>query len=165
MYSLGLVRHGKNQVTSGLNFWGNLNEKQIEYGSQNDVKIYFSNLVSGTALVKLQESEVARMLSNLINNSVDAMNGIDNPKIKIEIACIDSKITLSIVDNGKGMSPEILSKIGQRGITFGKKIDSSGSGLGLFHAKTFLESNNGKLEITTLFVGSCVKIMFNKYNG
>lgn len=142
-----------------------IHEKQIEYGSQNDVKIYFSNLVSGTALVKLQESEVARMLSNLINNSVDAMNGIDNPKIKIEIACIDSKITLSIVDNGKGMSPEILSKIGQRGITFGKKIDSSGSGLGLFHAKTFLESNNGKLEITTLFVGTCVKIMFNKYNG
>ena len=49
-----------------------------------------------------------------------------------------------VSDNGKGIAGENLSKAGQRGFSFGK---ANGNGLGLSHARSFVEAAGGKLTI------------------
>jgi len=51
-----------------------------------------------------------------------------------------------VKDDGKGIPPEILSRLGEKGATFNKK---GGSGLGLYHSKTTIEKWGGKLEINS----------------
>ena len=58
----------------------------------------------------------------------------------------DKNIILTVSDNGKGIPPAILAKLGQRGETHGK---AGGSGLGLFHARTTAVSWGGSLVITS----------------
>ena len=53
-------------------------------------------------------------------------------------------VMIKVQDNGKGIPPEILSKLAQRGNTFGKE---GGSGLGLYHAKTTVENLGGEFKI------------------
>ena len=43
-------------------------------------------------------------------------------------------------DTGKGIPPEILAKLGQKGVTYGK---AGGNGLGLYHARTMIEGWGG----------------------
>ena len=53
-------------------------------------------------------------------------------------------ILIQTRDNGKGIPPDILTKLGNRGETHGK---AGGSGLGLYHARTTVESWGGRLRI------------------
>ena len=62
--------------------------------------------------------------------------------------------------DGKGIPPEILPKLGQRGQSFNKE---RGSGLGLYHARTSIERWGGNLELkSTVGVGTTVKLVFPK---
>ena len=54
------------------------------------------------------------------------------------------RAVISFRDNGKGIPAELLSKVVERGGTFGKK---DGNGLGLSHAKATVESWGGKFKI------------------
>jgi nitrogen-specific signal transduction histidine kinase len=87
-----------------------------------------------------EKMELGRIISNVINNSIEA-RATDKLLIRITIAKTDI-VSITISDNGRGMSSEILEKIGQKGATFGKV---GGTGLGLFYARSYLESIGGKL--------------------
>ena len=67
---------------------------------------------------------------------------------------------LSVNDNGKGISPEHLAKIGIRGVTFDKTGTASGHGIGLAHAKESIESIGGKFRIESQ-VGEGTTILMN----
>jgi FixJ family two-component response regulator len=84
------------------------------------------------------------VLSNLINNAVEAIS--DTGKIVIELSLIDSFVELKVIDNGCGISQELLSKV-FRGASFGK-VD--GSGLGLPHAKQTIEHFKGDIRIDSV---------------
>lgn len=83
-----------------------------------------------------------RVLSNLINNAVEALG--ERGSVRVHLSKTGNEILLAIQDNGKGIRPEILAKLGQRGETHGK---AGGSGLGLYHARTTAESWGGGLTI------------------
>ena len=65
--------------------------------------------------------ELQRIVSNLVNNSIEAFTGPGT--VDISLASAD----------GKGIPPEILSRLGRKGETHGK---AGGTGLGLYHART-----------------------------
>lgn len=92
----------------------------------------------------IQPGELKRVLSNLINNSVEALG--DKGKVTVSMTAQQGRILLKVEDNGKGIPPGILARLGRRGETYGK---AGGSGLGLFHAKTCVESWGGKLDIAS----------------
>ena len=97
--------------------------------------------------VKMKESDLERILSNLINNAIEA---VDNKtgEIKCSFQRIEEYFEFTIIDNGKGIPNHLLDKLGQNGVSFGKEGSaSSGSGLGLFHAKKTLEEVGGELLI------------------
>ncbi|MGK5089422.1 HAMP domain-containing sensor histidine kinase [Bdellovibrionota bacterium FG-2] len=123
-------------------------EKRAQFSKQiEDGKLeILTDLSSGYGLfAKIQPTEFSRLLSNLINNAVEAMSGVGRVQITLKPSPIsEAKIELEISDNGKGIPPELIPLLGTKGNTFGK---NGGSGLGLYHAKTSVESWDGEFLI------------------
>lgn len=96
---------------------------------------------------QIKPSELARVLSNLLTNSIEAVS--EAGKITVCIRGDEETVNISIHDNGRGMSEELLKRIGERGLSYGKEGTTSGSGLGLYYAKSKVESSGGNLKIAS----------------
>lgn len=120
-----------------------VNEKLAQYRGAKDLRLAVAIADGSHALIDANPTELERVLSNLIDNSAQAMRGLGTLVIRFE-QMQDGWISISIEDSGPGIPPSVLSTIGQRGVTFGKE---GGSGLGLWHARTTVESWGGRLEI------------------
>ncbi|MBI4668495.1 MAG: HAMP domain-containing histidine kinase, partial [Elusimicrobia bacterium] len=122
-----------------------ITEKRLQFRSKIGIEIEGGLDVSSYGLfAKIQPTEFKRVLSNLINNAVEALG--EKGIVTVSLACDAGQILLKVQDNGPGIPKEILAKLGQRGETHGK---AGGSGLGLYHARTSLESWGGSLEIAS----------------
>lgn len=86
--------------------------------------------------------ELKRVVSNLINNSAEAIFGSGTIVVSLEKLEGCNQVQISIQDSGEGIPEEILPLLFKKGKTFGKK---DGSGLGLYHAKQTVESWGGEL--------------------
>jgi signal transduction histidine kinase len=93
----------------------------------------------------LNSTEFQRVISNLINNSIEAFDK-ENGIVDIELYRKENKIKLTIRDNGKGISSEEISTVFKKG-TSGKE---KGAGLGLSHAKEYIESLNGSITLESV---------------
>ncbi len=134
-------------------------EKQTQFSSVSFLEIESHlNISSYGLFAKIQASEFSRLLSNLINNAIEALDKIGKVIVSLENSGENIKIT--IIDNGKGIPTEILKKLGQRGLSYNKQ---NGSGLGLHHAKMCLESWGGNLSLySTLNIGTTVTLTLPK---
>lgn len=116
-------------------------EKRAQYAFKSGITIEFS-AAAGNAKAVVQPAEFRRIISNLVNNAVEAFES--GGRVTIELAKAGDKILLKIGDTGKGIPVAILAKLGQKGETHGK---AGGTGLGLYHARTSVENWGGKLDI------------------
>lgn len=131
-------------------------EKQIQT-KEKDILFQVNHGIDHESYSKINESDFSRLLSNLITNSIEAIDL--NGQIIINSSTQGDRIKIEIIDNGKGIPKEILSKIGTQGFSFQKDTSlSSGSGLGVFHAKNILKSIDGDFDIFSN-VGSGTKIV------
>ncbi len=100
-------------------------------------------------------------LLNLINNAVDALEGVDAPRIRVflmrkhieekEYAC------LVVEDNGIGMPSHVIQRICEPYFT--TKSAGKGTGLGLAITKGFVEQCGGWMEVhSEPFKGSTIKL-------
>lgn len=108
--------------------------------------------------IKVSEAEFKRILSNIINNSIESFEprGQGSVTLALKPAAESAFIHIVISDTGKGISPEILPQLGQRRLTFGK---THGSGLGLSYAFSRIESWLGQIWIkSTLNQGTQVTL-------
>lgn len=92
----------------------------------------------------VEPTEFKRVLSNLIDNGVEALPG--KGAVTVSLSGQGGAVELKVDDNGKGIPPEVRERLGQRGETHGKP---GGSGLGLYHARTCVEAWGGSLEIVS----------------
>ena len=90
-----------------------LREKKLEHDSKS---IEFHCQLS-EAPSNLSEIEFARVISNLINNSIEAQSTL----VKITLREIQNQFEINIEDNGAGIAPEILSRVGEVNFTSRKK--------------------------------------------
>jgi signal transduction histidine kinase len=136
-----------------------LAEKRMQYRSRLGITI--DSQLSPTAqasFANVQPREFKRIISNLINNSVEAMKESGRISLSLTQSADSKTLTLEIRDTGKGIPPEILSQLGTRGFSHGK---TGGSGLGLHHAQSCLETWGGSLQITsTPETGTIVALQF-----
>lgn len=120
-------------------------EKRLQYALFADIEIDYqpSSGVYGL-FVSVQSIEFKRAISNFINNSIEAMSGLTG-KVELKLSSDDfGNVVLDVFDQGIGMPPHVISKLGEHGYTFGKE---NGNGLGLFHAFNLINSSHGKIEI------------------
>lgn len=122
-------------------------EKRVEYGSYAPFYININmNKEVRDKNVLLSESELSRILSNLINNSKEAVESSSEKKSLIKASLSkDSKFAVvSIIDTGKGIPHDVLKLIRLQGGSFNKE---NGCGLGLTHARKALDKIGGRLAI------------------
>ncbi|MCB9062489.1 MAG: HAMP domain-containing histidine kinase [Halobacteriovoraceae bacterium] len=119
-------------------------EKRLEYSKNMNLKIEFTILDGGyESFCVFSKKEFSRIISNLINNSVEASNDKQNDII-INISSDKENVTIEVSDTGKGIPNEYLDKIFIQGESIGKE---NGNGLGLSHAKSVVESFGGKINV------------------
>tara|TARA_B100001971_G_scaffold84647_1_gene78134 strand:+ start:242013 stop:244019 length:2007 start_codon:yes stop_codon:yes gene_type:complete len=136
-----------------------VSEKRTQYRALKGVSIelFLSQLNYGF-FSAINVSEFKRLLSNIINNSVDALND-EVGSIKINIKKIGDIIQISIQDDGSGIEKEKLEQVFERGVSFKDNTQNAGSGLGLYHAKKCVESWGGTIAIDSeLGVGTRITI-------
>lgn len=130
-----------------------IEQKKIEYSNHKNISISFVNKATAPA-AKVDESELKRILSNLINNSIESSKN-EGVEIIIELSESNNHLLLKIKDNGKGIDQEILNKLGKQEITSKR----SGSGIGLIHSFERIKEWGGKINISSqLNVGTSVQI-------
>ena len=120
-----------------------LAEKRLQHKDKTGVTIEFNNSADGIKAL-VDPKELQRLLSNLVNNSVEAFTGPG--AVTLGLSAMDGKALIEVKDNGKGIPPAILAKLGQKGETHGK---AGGTGLGLYHARTAVEAWGGGLKISS----------------
>ncbi|MGK5083394.1 HAMP domain-containing sensor histidine kinase [Bdellovibrionota bacterium FG-1] len=121
-----------------------ISEKRMQFRTKLGIQISARLDEASYGLFSLiQPTEFKRVLSNLINNSVETLG--EQGTIAADLSVTNEQfIQIRIQDNGKGIPAELLAKLGNRGETHGKE---GGSGLGLFHARTSIENWGGKFAI------------------
>ncbi len=119
-------------------------EKRIELEGR-DIEIGITIDKSCSDLIcELCELEFKRMLSNLLNNSIEAIEG-QKGEISVIISSEErGSVGIAIIDNGKGIPKEVINKLGNLGESHGKV---NGTGMGIYHAKKTLEAVGGSLVI------------------
>ncbi len=100
--------------------------------------------------VYIDQYMVSTVIRNLVNNAIKFTNY--NGIIEIEAIKNENIVTISVKDNGVGMSEEIQSKIfkiGEKVSTHGTN-NESGTGLGLILCNEFISKNNGKIWVESI---------------
>lgn len=114
--------------------------------------------------IKFEASELERVLSNIIQNAIEALE--DGGKVRVSLRVYTKEVAIIIIDDGKGIPQEILTRLGQGEVSFGKDQSTSGAGLGVYHAKKTIESFGGRLIIQSrLGEGTIVTITLPVIDG
>ncbi len=88
----------------------------------------------------INESRLAQVYYNIINNACDAMP--DGGRVKLRFQQSDREITTEIEDTGTGIAPEIAPRLFEAFATYGK---AQGTGLGLSICKKIVEDHHGTI--------------------
>ena len=121
-------------------------EKKLQLQATPGISLVVDWSAIDTLLVTVDTSQFQRVLSNLLNNAIEALPG--QGRIEIAADLRGKEVEIHIKDNGRGIPAELLPKLTQKGATFGK---AGGHGLGLHHARRMLESWGGGLAITSQY--------------
>lgn len=103
--------------------------------------------------------QVQQVLLNLLNNSIDAIKGSPKPWIKIVTSEVNERISITVIDSGKGIGPLVQAKLMTPFFT--TKDVGEGVGLGLSISKGLMESNNGALVYVDDFPNTAFRMIFN----
>lgn len=114
-------------------------------------------------LIDISSYELHRILSNILNNAVVALNG--EGLIVVRTYKIFNSVYISIKNNGPKIDPNIIENIFEEGFTTKDDEDSS-HGYGLYIVKEIVENNNGKLSVVSDEKYTEFKIvLFNQNNN
>jgi signal transduction histidine kinase len=122
-----------------------VSEKRYEYKNCPKLKIDLDikgNVRSCSSFI--DQTDFKRVISNLINNSVDATHS--SGIITIAVIRDKNQLVVTVKDNGHGIPKEVQSKLWKQGFT--TKMQT-GNGLGLFNAKRCISEWGGSVELNS----------------
>jgi len=100
--------------------------------------------------VLANSEELTQVIFNLLQN---AKNHTSSGNVTIRLASNEDKVSLTIADTGRGIPPELIPQIFERGV----RGEDGGSGLGLAICHDIITSHDGTIEIeSTLHIGTAV---------
>lgn len=123
------------------------------------VKIKFNQCEGVPSLIiHGEENKLKQVFINLLKNAIEAME--EGGEITISLQRSEKDVEIKIIDGGSGISPELLSKVGQPFFTTKEK----GTGLGLMVCYSIIESHQGKMGIYSKSgQGTTVSILLPRY--
>lgn len=110
------------------------------------------------SLIEMNELELYRIITNIVNNAVRVLEDIKNPMISIRIYKTNMQAGIEIENNGPIIDKKYISKIFNHGFTTKENSDSS-HGYGLSIVKELIENNNGTIEVISTEFKTIFKIV------
>jgi signal transduction histidine kinase len=87
-----------------------------------------------------------QVLINLIKNSCEALQNVENPKIEIDVKLSDrGRLVVEVSDNGDGILENVVDKIFIPFFT----TKSEGSGIGLSLSRQILKLHGGTISVNS----------------
>lgn len=117
-------------------------QKRYEWLQKSSELTFIFMPTAKSAWIDVVPGEVKRMISNLLNNAIEACENY--AKIQVQLNKANNVLELRITDNGVGIPAE---KIGR--FLDGESSKHTGKGLGLSGATQYMESVGGKLILTS----------------
>ncbi|MBB6328812.1 signal transduction histidine kinase [Algoriphagus iocasae] len=141
-----------------MNFKDVLNQVLELFKNDERLNLYFKDDSYTDNIPIIGDDKLfGRVISNLIINGVQAVEGDKKPEIRIWLWMSDQAVFLEITDNGNGIPPELRDKIFIPNFS----TKSQGSGLGLAIAKSGVETAGGKIWFETeMNVGTTFYLTF-----
>ena len=99
--------------------------------------------ISDSLMIECHTHEVVQVLVNLLNNAFDAVEGLPEKWAELEVREDGAFVNFSVTDSGKGIPPEVLSKIFEP--FFSKKRVQYGTGLGLSISRSIVAQHQGTM--------------------
>ncbi len=109
----------------------------------------------GTNWIHADPIAVRQITSNLVRNAVYAARS------RVEV--VAEANTLRVQDDGEGIRPDILERLGEPFVT--SKPPGEGTGLGLAVTQSLISSVDGVLHWETSDAGTCFTVTFTPYPG
>jgi PAS domain S-box-containing protein len=134
-------------------------EKRLEYQHQSIILTLICEPAAIFSFVSAKPIALKRMVSNIINNAIDALDNKLESQVIVRLSADKKNITLSVEDNGKGIPEEVKEKIlNQTLITFDKV---HGNGIGFTQVWNTIQDSNATLLIDSkVGVGTQVNVVF-----
>lgn len=132
-----------------------LTEKRLQYNQRQELSIQLTPTVGMHGLFcRIQPNELKRVLSNLVNNSAEAVEG--QGEIGLFASGGSDFVSILVKDTGRGIAPELVEELACSSVSYGKP---TGTGLGIPHARKAVSSWGGSLSIRSqVGVGTEVEI-------
>ena len=116
------------------------------------------DVTSRYANLPMNDWEMCRVLGNLIDNAMDAMEGMEGGRLVVELYEDIRSYGFRVVNNGPAIDPEVLPRIFNTGFT----TKAAGHGLGLSIVKELVEDCGGEISVQsapgrTAFAGTLPK--------
>jgi signal transduction histidine kinase len=125
---------------------GVVSEKRALLGDSVEL-IVVATHVDIRARVLCEENTLARVVSNLLDNAIEASGQRQVIRLTVTLDARETRfIRLIIQDSGCGIPAEILENVGIKNFTHGKP---GGNGLGVHFAKTTVEAWGGRFKISS----------------
>jgi signal transduction histidine kinase len=86
--------------------------------------------------------------TNLIDNALDAMEGVENPTLTIKTERDREFVQVSIIDNGPGIPDDVRSHIFEPFFTTKEMGKGTGMGLEMVH-RIVVDQHNGSIKVTS----------------
>ncbi len=99
--------------------------------------------VNAHPVVMGNKFKLQQVLVNLLKNAADAIRNRDDGVIHIEVDAYPETAVLRVIDNGVGMSEEVLDRIWQ---PFFTTKGDQGNGLGLVICRQLIDGHEGEIE-------------------
>ena len=120
-----------------------LSANWIERGMKSEVEIGFEG--EPVCMVLGRPGHIQQVLMNLVQNAVDAMEGLEAPAIRFHLAYAGDKAVVEVRDIGPGVAPDHAQTIFDPFFT--TKEVGRGTGLGLSISHKIVEEHGGRLEL------------------
>lgn len=133
------------------------------FARKNGAKITVDFDVDERTEVLCDAARIEQVLDNLIVNAIKYSD--DNKQVKIKISDLESKVQISVRDNGFGIPEKDLGRIFERfyRVDKARSRDAGGSGLGLSIVKHIIDKHKQTITVTSKEgLGTTFKFTLNK---
>jgi signal transduction histidine kinase len=100
----------------------------------------------GGAVIDGNKPQLLRAIHNIVANAIQAVSPPEGC-VQVRCRCGEDSVDIVVVDNGSGMTPEVLNHIFEPYYT--TKEEGKGTGLGMVITKRIIEEHKGELLIDT----------------
>ncbi|RZJ91865.1 MAG: sensor histidine kinase, partial [Brevundimonas sp.] len=108
--------------------------------------------------VRAERNRLEQVVLNLLQNAIEALDGVPSPVIDIAVTVRGGKVTVSVTDNGPGVSPEVIDRL----FTPFTTDKRDGMGLGLVISRDIVAGFGGELIHAPSSGGAVFKIVLAK---